>query len=75
MSAAPTPSDLEAEIARLRAELLASRAEARALAEAMPHALNRRAALRSLVADLVSPTVWVAGARRTVGRALARVRR
>jgi hypothetical protein len=75
MSAAPTPSDLEAEIARLRAELLASRAEARALAEAMPHALNRRAALRSLLADLASPTVWLAGVRRLVRRVLSRVRR
>jgi hypothetical protein len=72
MSAASHPSDLEAEIARLRAELMACRAEARALAEAMPHALSRRAALRSLASDALSPTVWLAAARRAVHRLLRR---
>ena len=53
----------EAEIARLRTELLASRAEARAIAESIPHAVSRRMALRSLLADIFSPSAWVAGLR------------
>jgi hypothetical protein len=72
MSAATNPAEFEAEIARLRAELLASRAEARALAEAMPHALSRRAALRSLFADALSPTVWFACVRRAIRRLASR---
>ena len=53
----------EAEIASLRMELFASRAEARAISESIPHAVSRRMALRSLLADIFSPSAWVAGLR------------
>ncbi|MEI8240906.1 MAG: hypothetical protein WCI22_15945 [Actinomycetota bacterium] len=56
------------EIERLRAELAAARAEARMIVEAIPLAVSRRAALRSLCADLVSPSAWWSGLRGFVAR-------
>ena len=57
-------AEAEAEIARLRSELLVGRAEARSLAEAIPHAISRRVVVRSIVADAVRPSAWFAGLRR-----------
>lgn len=54
----------EAEIARLRAELVASRAEARELATSIPDAVSRRAVLRSVLGDLAHPRQILAAARR-----------
>lgn len=54
----------EAEIARLQQEVLQSRAEVRALAEAIPAAVSRKAVLRSVVADLIHPSRIRAAARR-----------
>jgi hypothetical protein len=72
MSDVTNPSDLEAEIARLRAELLAARAEARSIAESLPQALDRRRVVRSLVADALSPSAWLLSIRRCLGRLMRR---
>jgi hypothetical protein len=72
MSNATDPSHLEVEIDRLRADLVAARAEARFIAEALPRAVDRRLVVRSLVADALSPTAWLLSVRRALGRFVGR---